>query len=64
MRARLCAGRRREPPLITTEKDYARFAGDPALAALAARANVLRVQLKVEEESEFRRLILSAADQR
>ena len=50
--------------LLTTEKDYARFAGDAPLAALAARANVLRVQLKIEEESDFRRLILSAAEGR
>lgn len=47
--------------LLTTEKDYARFAGDAPLAALAARSSVLRVQLKIEEESDFRRLILSAA---
>jgi tetraacyldisaccharide 4'-kinase len=50
--------------LLTTEKDYARFAGDAALAALAARSNVLRVQLKIDEESDFRRLILSAAEER
>lgn len=50
--------------LLTTEKDYARFAGDASLAALAARANVLRVQLKVEEETDFRALILRAADGR
>jgi len=50
--------------LLTTEKDYARFAGDAALAALAARANVLRVQLKVKEESDFRRMVLSGAEAR
>jgi tetraacyldisaccharide 4'-kinase len=47
--------------LLTTEKDHARFAADPALGALAARANVLRVQLKVDEEAEFGRLILAIA---
>jgi tetraacyldisaccharide 4'-kinase len=50
--------------LITTEKDYVRFAGDAALAELAARTNVLRVRLKVKEEPEFRRLILSAVERR
>jgi len=50
--------------LLTTEKDYARIVGDAPLAALAARSNVLRVQLNVEEKSDFRRLILSAAEGR
>jgi len=50
--------------LLTTEKDYARFAGEAPLAALAARSNVLRVQLKVDEEPGFRRLVLSAAEGR
>jgi tetraacyldisaccharide 4'-kinase len=50
--------------LLTTEKDYARMAGDAPLAALAARSNVLRVQLKIDEEAEFRRLVLSAAEGR
>jgi tetraacyldisaccharide 4'-kinase len=45
--------------LLTTEKDYARFAGNESLAELAARSSVLRVQLTVKEKSEFRRLILS-----
>jgi tetraacyldisaccharide 4'-kinase len=45
--------------LLTTEKDYARFAGNESLAELAARSSVLGVQLKVKEESEFRRLALS-----
>jgi tetraacyldisaccharide 4'-kinase len=47
--------------LLTTEKDYARMARDELVAPLAARSNVLRVQLKIEEESDFRRLILNAA---
>jgi tetraacyldisaccharide 4'-kinase len=45
--------------LLTTEKDYARFAGNKSLAELAAGSSVLRVQLKVKEETEFRRLVLS-----
>jgi tetraacyldisaccharide 4'-kinase len=50
--------------LVTTEKDYARFAGDARLAELAARANVLRVQLKIDEEADFRRLVLRVAERR
>src|SRR6202167_4563101 len=45
--------------LLTTEKDYARFAGNESLAELAARSSVLGVQLTVKEKSEFRRLGLS-----
>jgi tetraacyldisaccharide 4'-kinase len=45
--------------LVTTEKDHARMAGDPALAALAARAQVLPVTLVVDEADELRRLILA-----
>ena len=50
--------------LVTTEKDYARLAGDAPLSELAARSSILRVQLNVEEELAFRRLILSAAEGR
>jgi tetraacyldisaccharide 4'-kinase len=50
--------------LVTTEKDYARFAGNESLAELAARSNVLPVQLKVKEETEFRRLVLSVFEGR
>jgi tetraacyldisaccharide 4'-kinase len=50
--------------LLTTEKDYARFAGNELLAELAAGSSVLRVQLKVEEETEFRRLVLSTFEGR
>ncbi len=46
--------------LITTEKDHVRLAGDPALAALAARAVALPVRLIVEEAEPFRQLALSA----
>jgi tetraacyldisaccharide 4'-kinase len=50
--------------LLTTEKDYARFAGNASLVELAARSSVLRVQLRVIEESEFRRLVLSVFEGR
>jgi tetraacyldisaccharide 4'-kinase len=45
--------------LVTTEKDHARLAGDPPIAALAARACALPAQLVVEEADAFRDLILS-----
>jgi tetraacyldisaccharide 4'-kinase len=45
--------------LLTTEKDRARMAGEPLLAALAARAHGLPVTLKVIEADELRRLVLS-----
>ena len=50
--------------LVTTEKDYARFAGNESLAELAAHSSVLRVQLKVKEQSEFRRLVLGVFEGR
>ncbi len=46
--------------LLTTEKDHARMAGDPALAALAAKAQVLPVTLAVDEAEELRTLVLAA----
>jgi tetraacyldisaccharide 4'-kinase len=46
--------------LITTAKDRARMSGDPNLAALAARAHVLPVRLKVKEEAAWRDVILRA----
>jgi tetraacyldisaccharide 4'-kinase len=45
--------------LLTTEKDRARMAGDPALTALAAKAHVLPVALVVDETDELRRLVLA-----
>jgi len=45
--------------LVTTAKDHARLS-DPALAALAARAHVIPVRLKVKEEAAWRDLILRA----
>ncbi len=43
--------------LLTTEKDHARMAGDPALAALASKAHVLPVTMVVEEQDALRALI-------
>jgi tetraacyldisaccharide 4'-kinase len=48
----------RDLVLVTTEKDAARMAGDPALAALLARVRVLPVTLSVDEAERFRRFIL------
>jgi len=45
--------------LVTTEKDLARMAGEPALAALAARTQVLPVTLVVDEMDELRKLVLA-----
>lgn len=44
--------------LLTTEKDRARMAGDPALAALAAQSQVLPVTLEVDELEALRALVL------
>ncbi|MDO8878175.1 MAG: tetraacyldisaccharide 4'-kinase [Pseudolabrys sp.] len=44
--------------LLTTEKDHARMAGEPALAALAAQAQVLPVTLEVDEMDALRALVL------
>ncbi len=46
--------------LVTTAKDHARMAGDPALTALYERAYVLPVTLKVAEEDAWRALLLAA----
>jgi tetraacyldisaccharide 4'-kinase len=43
--------------LLTTEKDRARMAGEPLLAALAARVHVLPVTLVVDEADELRALV-------
>jgi tetraacyldisaccharide-1-P 4'-kinase len=45
--------------LLTTEKDHTRMMGDPALAALAERAQVLPVTLVVDEADALRRLVLA-----
>jgi tetraacyldisaccharide 4'-kinase len=44
--------------LLTTAKDRARMSGDPALDALASRAHVLPVSLKVKEDAAWRELML------
>jgi tetraacyldisaccharide 4'-kinase len=46
--------------LLTTAKDRARMTGDPALAALYARAQVLPVTMVVQEEDELRKLVAAA----
>jgi tetraacyldisaccharide 4'-kinase len=46
--------------LLTTEKDHVRLAGDPQLAALAARAGALPVRLVIDEAEAFRDLVLKA----
>jgi tetraacyldisaccharide 4'-kinase len=45
--------------LLTTEKDHARMAGELLLAALAARAHVLPVNLAVDEAEKLRALVLA-----
>ena len=45
--------------LLTTAKDRARMAGEPALAALATKVHVLPVTLVVEEADELRKLVLA-----
>ena len=45
--------------LVTTEKDYARMTGEPALAALAARAQALPVMLVVDEMDALQKLVLA-----
>ena len=45
--------------ILTTEKDRARMAGEPLLAALAARTRVLPVTLVIDEADELRRLVLA-----
>lgn len=46
--------------LLTTEKDHARMAGEPLLAALAARAHVLPVRMVVTEMDDLRRPVMAA----
>jgi tetraacyldisaccharide 4'-kinase len=45
--------------LLTTEKDHARMAGEPLLAALAERVHVLPVTLAVDEADALRTLVLA-----
>jgi tetraacyldisaccharide 4'-kinase len=45
--------------LLTTEKDLARMAGEPLLAALAARAHALPVTLAVDEAEALRGTMLA-----
>jgi tetraacyldisaccharide 4'-kinase len=50
--------------LLTTEKDLARLASEPHLAALATRASALPVRLVIEEADTFRDLILKVVKRR
>ncbi len=45
---------------VTTEKDLVRIAGDPWTAALAARTQAVPVELVLDREAAFQRLVLSA----
>lgn len=58
--ALIAEAERHDLTLTTTEKDLARLKGDPGLAALAARARALPVELMVSEADDFRRLVLGA----
>ena len=49
---------------LTTEKDLARLAGVPHLAALAAHATALPVRLLIEEADTFRQLVLDVVKRR
>jgi len=44
--------------LLTTEKDRARMAGDPAVAALASRVHVLPAAIRFEDVETVRRTVL------
>lgn len=46
--------------LLTTEKDLARLAGEPALRELAAHATALPVRLVIEQPDRLRELVLGA----
>ena len=44
--------------LVTTEKDLVRLAGEPSLEELAAHASALPVRLVIDEQDQFRDLVL------
>jgi tetraacyldisaccharide-1-P 4'-kinase len=44
--------------VVTTEKDLVRLTGDDQLARLATRAHALAVTLAIENEQEFKSLVL------
>jgi tetraacyldisaccharide 4'-kinase len=46
--------------LVTTAKDRARMAGDPALDALAQRARVLPVEMQIDDGDAWQALVLRA----
>jgi tetraacyldisaccharide 4'-kinase len=49
---------------VTTEKDLARISGDPRIAALAARAQAVPVELVLDRAAEFQGLVLSGIGNR
>jgi tetraacyldisaccharide 4'-kinase len=53
----LVAAKTRGLLLVTTEKDFARMQGDPALAELAAQATALPVRLMFDDVEGVRRLL-------
>jgi tetraacyldisaccharide 4'-kinase len=58
--ALLAKAERRGLELVTTEKDFARLQGDPALARLAAHAKTLPAVIRFEDEEAMRRLLRRA----
>jgi tetraacyldisaccharide 4'-kinase len=50
--------------LLTTEKDLMRLGGDPHVAALAEHASALPVRLVIDEQEQFRQLVLQAVKRR
>lgn len=44
--------------LVTTEKDHVRLTGNQVLMALAARAGTLPVRLVIDEQDQFREMVL------
>jgi tetraacyldisaccharide 4'-kinase len=46
--------------LVTTEKDLMRLGGDPQLAELAEHATALPVRFAVNEQDQFRQMVLNA----
>ena len=50
--------------LVTTEKDFARLTGDANLASLAARASALPVRLAIDEQQQFRQMVLDVLPRR
>jgi len=56
----LARGRAASMMLVTTEKDLMRLGGDPQLAELAEHAIALPVRFVVDEQDQFRQMVLNA----